>query len=371
MRKHYGYDSYRGRSPLRTFLKATAVVLAVVLLLGVAALFFLEPYWVVSADGAQLRLPWSQQTPAPSAEPSPFSSSPVVVVTPEIQTPAYLHAAFLPGEALYDGSAAARLTEAGAEAALFDMKTDEGLLHYRSELPLADQAGVNPKDTALNAAILALNGTDGLYTVARVSCFRDNSLPKARNDMAVRSPAGNWRDNGGYRWLSPSSSDAQRYLIDICLELAGLGFDEILLDNAGYPVDGNLDYIVRNDAYDSALFPATVRGFLHGPGTAAGGAVPGSGPLRSHRPGHARGCHQRRERARPCPAWQSAWTGSGSGIWAPPGHSASNCWTKPASPGPRSIWYLSTRRRAFQTAVGASGLDPVKNAEFSLHFSPS
>ena len=162
MRKHYGYDSYRGRSPLRTFLKATAVVLAVVLLLGVAALFFLEPYWVVSADGAQLRLPWSQQTPAPSAEPIPFSSSPVVVVTPEIQTPAYLHAAFLPDEALYDGSAAARLTEAGAEAALFDMKTDEGLLHYRSELPLADQAGVNPKDTALNAAILALNGTDGL-----------------------------------------------------------------------------------------------------------------------------------------------------------------------------------------------------------------
>lgn len=261
MRKHYGYDSYRGRSPLRTFLKATAVVLAVVLLLGVAALFFLEPYWVVSADGAQLRLPWSQQTPTPSAEPSLFSSSPVVVVTPEIQAPAYLHAAFLPGEALYDGSAAARLTEAGAEAALFDMKTDEGLLHYRSELPLADQAGVNPKDTALNAAILALNGTDGLYTVARVSCFRDNSLPKARNDMAVRSPAGNWRDNGGYRWLSPSSSDAQGYLIDICLELAGLGFDEILLDNAGYPVDGNLDYIVRNDAYDSALFPATVRGF--------------------------------------------------------------------------------------------------------------
>ena len=117
MRKHYGYDSYRGRSPLRTFLKATAVVLAVVLLLGVAALFFLEPYWVVSADGAQLRLPWSQQTPAPSAEPIPFSSSPVVVVTPEIQTPAYLHAAFLPGEALYDGSVAARLTEAGAEAA--------------------------------------------------------------------------------------------------------------------------------------------------------------------------------------------------------------------------------------------------------------
>ena len=39
MRKHYGYDSYRGRSPLRTFLKATAVVLAVVLLLGVAALY--------------------------------------------------------------------------------------------------------------------------------------------------------------------------------------------------------------------------------------------------------------------------------------------------------------------------------------------
>ncbi|MFQ8760191.1 MAG: hypothetical protein ACLSAF_12985 [Intestinimonas sp.] len=163
---------------------------------------------------------------------------------------------------------------------------------------------------------------------------------------------------------SPSSSDAQGYLIDICLELAGLGFDEILLDNAGYPVDGNLDYIVRNDAYDSALFPATVRGFytdlvqrleeqypevvlsvVTDRDTLEAATSEESGQTLS---GMA----------------ESAWTGSGSGIRAPPGHSASNCWTKPASPGPRSIWYLSTHRRAFQTAVGASGLDPVKTPNF-------
>ena len=63
------------------------------------------------------------------------------------------------------------------------------------------------------------------------------------------------------RWSSPASQAVQDYLVALMVELAQLGFDEILLDNAGYPVDGNLDYIVRNDAYDSALFPATVRGF--------------------------------------------------------------------------------------------------------------
>ena len=76
----------------------------------------------------------------------------------------------LPNSALYDGTAAQRVEAAGATAALFDMKADDGSLGYISGLALAIQAEASAADPALNAAIQLLNGGE-VYTVARVSCF--------------------------------------------------------------------------------------------------------------------------------------------------------------------------------------------------------
>lgn len=266
MKNHYGYDSYRGRSPVRTLLKIIALLLALVLVLSLVGLFLLEPYWVYSADGARLLLPWSQSAPSqPSASApvsaTPFPSEPLVIVTPEPVRTESLRAVLLPQTALSDGSAVELLTAAGGSAALFDMKTDEGDLGFVSVSETAVTAKVNPADPARNAAIQALNAQEDFYSVARVSCFRDNTVPKYQNTNAVRSRSGNWRDNGGYRWLSPSSAEARQYVTGLCLELAGLGFDEILLDNAAYPVDGKLESIVKNDAYDAERLAETVNAF--------------------------------------------------------------------------------------------------------------
>ena len=98
--------------------------------------------------------------------------------------------------------------------------------------------------------------------MARVSCFKDDKLSDADRSLNITTNSGyRWTDPEGLKWSSPTSQTVRQYVAGVCAELAALGFDEILLDNAGYPVDGNPDYIVRNDAYDSALFPATVRGF--------------------------------------------------------------------------------------------------------------
>ena len=233
------YSSYRGRSPLSTPLKVIAIFLAVVLILSVAALFFLEPYWVYSADGGRLLLPWGQekeeeQTPLPSV------SQPMVVLTPEPEPEELLHAVLLPRSALTDGSVQTQLEQAGATAAIFDMKADGGTLAFVSASPLAVSAGVNAA-AGTNETITSLNAQEDLYTVARLSCFRDNTMPRQRNDLALRSSLGNWRDEDSIRWLSPAYAENQQYITDLCLELAGLGFDEILLDQvaaalkAAYP----------------------------------------------------------------------------------------------------------------------------------------
>lgn len=260
-----GYDSYRGRSPFRTFLKIIIILLVIVLLLAVAGYFFLQQYLVYSADGVRLDLPFLRDDPTPSVSPvetaPPAESEPLEFLTPAVSQPQWLHAVLLPNTALYDDTAQQQVTDAGGNAAVFDMKADDGSLGYLSELELAISAKVSSGDPAINAAIRALNKTD-LYTVARVSCFKDHDLAGADRSLAVTTNSGyRWTDPDGLRWVSPTNETVRQYVTDVCVELAELGFDEILLDNCGYPTEGNLNYIKKGSAYDKAVFADVISAF--------------------------------------------------------------------------------------------------------------
>lgn len=159
-----GYDSYHGRSRVRTFLKVLIVLLLVVLAVAVGALLWLEPYIDYSANGIKINLPFFQQK-----EPAPATGAPVVVTTPEpTPTPEPeedFRGILLPNSALYDGTAAQQVEAAGATAALFDMKADDGSLGYISGLALAIQVEASAADPALNAAIQLLNGGEVLSLI--------------------------------------------------------------------------------------------------------------------------------------------------------------------------------------------------------------
>ena len=224
-----GYDSYHGRSRVRTFLKVLIVLLLVVLAVAVGALLWLEPYIDYSANGIKINLPFFQQK-----EPAPATGAPVVVTTPEpTPTPEPeedFRGILLPNSALYDGTA-------------------------------AQQAEASAADPALNAAIQLLNGGE-VYTVARVSCFRDNLVPRSDMSLAIHTNAGNWRDSGDTRWLSPANESARQYVVGVCRELAALGFDEILLDNWAFPTDGELGWIKADANYPADGRTAALEVFL-------------------------------------------------------------------------------------------------------------
>ena len=264
-RYSYGYGAYHGRSGLRTFLKVLIGVLLVVLLLALAAVFFLEPYLVYDQNGAHLNLPFLSGGQA-SERPSPAQSQTggLVMVSPSpTPTPApdYLRAVSLPRTALTDGTAQRQVEAAGGNAAIFDMKADDGTLGYVSSLELARSIGSSASDPALNEAIQALCGGE-LYTIARVSCFRDNTAPYQRNSLSIKTYSGyNWRDSGNIRWMNPSNADARAYVAGVCGELAALGFDEIVLDYPAYPVQGRLENIRTGADYDAGAFSAVVSDF--------------------------------------------------------------------------------------------------------------
>lgn len=266
------YDPYRGRGGARTFLKVLIVILLIVLILAILGFFLLDRGLVVSSDGLRLEFPFTQrekegETPAPApAEPS--GSLSLIVESPTGAPNAdpsegaeALHAVLLPRTALYDGTAAEQVSAAGGAAALFDMKADDGSLGYTSQLTLARSSGVSDDNAALNAAIRGLN-TGELYTVARVACFRDNTIPYHNNGTALRFSGGNWRDTGGSRWLNVGRQSARDYVVGVCAELAELGFDEILLDYAGYPVGGSTNRILRNESYQPENLSEAVSGFF-------------------------------------------------------------------------------------------------------------
>lgn len=266
MRNRYGYGSYRGRGGAQAFLKGLAIVLAVVLVLLIAGYFFLQQFAVVTDSGIRYDIPFLRGK-TPVSTPSPplvVETPPVVTVSPTpepepVEEP--LHAVGLPRTALYDGTAQAQVEAAGGNAALFDMKADDGTLGYLSELQLAKDLRASDSNPAINAAIQTLTGSE-LYTVARVSCFKDNTAPYQDNSLAIKTNSGyNWRGPDDLRWTSPANETVRTYLADICVELARLGFDEIVLDNAGYPTQGHLDYIKSGPAYDKAQLSTVVDGF--------------------------------------------------------------------------------------------------------------
>ena len=266
MRKKHSYGSYRGRSGPGDVLKVVAVLLGLLLVLLVGVYFFMQWYVVYSDDGSvHLELPFFQEkeaepTDLPPVElPEPELKVEVEIVPPE---PVRTLPVSLPREALYDGTAAERVTEGGGTAALFDMKAETGELGWVSDQPLAVAAQVSGGDPAINVAVRAQAEDDGVYRIARIACFKDHLISNADTNMAILTNSGyRWTDPEKVRWVSPTSEKVRDYLTALCVELASLGFDEILLDYAGYPTEGNLHYIKKGEAYNAAEFETVISGF--------------------------------------------------------------------------------------------------------------
>ena len=91
----------------------------------------------------------------------------------------------LPVQSVLDGTAAAELEQAGANALVLRMKDQEGALAWASgqELAMSLELGAPAE---VSEALRQWNA-GSVYTVARVCCFRDNTVPYHRNSMALRA----------------------------------------------------------------------------------------------------------------------------------------------------------------------------------------
>jgi hypothetical protein len=130
------------------------------------------------------------------------------------------------------------LTRGGeVNALVIDLKGDRGLIPYPSSIPLAQQDGARSLTTIRNLAALARQLHEaGIYAIARIVVFKDNPLATARPDLAVKHADGSlFRDREGLAWVDPFQPEVRKYNIDIAVEAARSGFDEIQFDYVRFP----------------------------------------------------------------------------------------------------------------------------------------
>ena len=134
-------------------------------------------------------------------------------------------------------------------AVVVDIKDHFGIVSYQTEAKKAKEYRVySVQIPDINALIKELHGR-GIYVIGRIAVFEDSFLAQERPDLAVYDTLKTkdkltpvlWEDASGAFWLDPSSQEVRDYNIDIALDAASHGFDEIHFDYVAFPTGGQSD----------------------------------------------------------------------------------------------------------------------------------
>ena len=152
----------------------------------------------------------------------------------------------------------------GANALVIDVKGDAGLVAYPSEVALARTDGARKVTTIADLpALVSKLHQQHLYLIARIVTFKDNPLANARPDLAIRQADGSlFRDREHLAWTDPLQPEVQQYNIDLAVEAAKAGFDEIQFDYVRFPdFSGRLKF---SGPTDEAARTSAIAHFLAG-----------------------------------------------------------------------------------------------------------
>ncbi len=144
---------------------------------------------------------------------------------------------------------------------VIDVKGDRGVITYKSSIPLASEMGAQKlviiKD--IRGLIQSLR-EKGVYTVARIVVFKDNVLGAARPELTVKTQDGKiFHDRENLIWVDPSRQEVWDYNIDIAVEAAQNGFDEIQFDYVRFPDKKGIRFAVPNTEENRVKY---ISGFL-------------------------------------------------------------------------------------------------------------
>lgn len=148
-------------------------------------------------------------------------------------------------------------------AIALDLKDSTGSVYYDTQVPMAAQIGARSPLYDIEKRLADMKERD-IYSIARIVVFEDPILAQARNDLAIQdiTTGGLWTTWDGLAWVNPYEPAVWRYNIDLALEAAALGFDEIQLDYIRFPSDGLLENVDYGPEYANRTQVEAITGFL-------------------------------------------------------------------------------------------------------------
>ena len=158
-------------------------------------------------------------------------------------------------------SALKLINETELNSLVIDVKGDKGMITYKSSIPFASEIGAQ-KLTIIKdiRSLLQSLREKGIYTIARIVVFKDNTLGLARPDLTVRTQDGRvWHDREDLIWVDPSRKEVWDYNINVAVEAAKMGFDEIQFDYVRFPDKKGLKFAVTNTEENRVKY---ISGFL-------------------------------------------------------------------------------------------------------------
>lgn len=127
-------------------------------------------------------------------------------------------------------------------AMVVDLKDSSGRVFYDTDVQLAHDIGAVHELFDVNEKLNDLKERD-LYKIARIVVFEDPVLAAQRDDLAIRdaTTGGPWVTWDGLAWVNAHEREVWQYNIELAVEAANLGFNEIQLDYIRFPTDGLVD----------------------------------------------------------------------------------------------------------------------------------
>ncbi len=126
-------------------------------------------------------------------------------------------------------------------AVVIDVKSDKGFLAFRPRNAVANQVDAYYDGVVDIRQLVADCKRRGIYTIARMVIFKDTVLAEGKPEWAIHNGQGGvWRDDIGSGYGDPFRQEVWRYNVDLAVEAAELGFDEIQFDYLRFPSDGNI-----------------------------------------------------------------------------------------------------------------------------------
>lgn len=112
--------------------------------------------------------------------------------------------------------------------------------------------------------VLKLLKDRNIYAIARMVVFQDPLVAYARPDLAVRDEVTGdlWRNYDGVGWVNAFYEELWQANIDLAVEAASFGFDEIQYDYVRFPSDGDLTVADFGREYTAEARQAAITGFL-------------------------------------------------------------------------------------------------------------